>query len=104
MTSDDAHSVALELERLRGTMEANFAELRGSLTLLVERSARTEQDIRDLRDDTEREITALNTGIDAVRGEVDDLQQTRSRAQGMLWGVAAIVGGGAGYLAQALGR
>lgn len=36
----DPLSVAVELERLRGTMEAGFARVDGSLALLVQRSDR----------------------------------------------------------------
>jgi hypothetical protein len=43
----EANDVALELEKLRGTCTAGFAEVKGSLSVLVERSDRTEEITRD---------------------------------------------------------
>ncbi|AWZ06811.1 MULTISPECIES: hypothetical protein [unclassified Streptomyces] len=43
----DALSVAVELERLRGTMEAGFARVDGSLALLVQRSDQTDRQLAD---------------------------------------------------------
>ncbi|MEX2985332.1 hypothetical protein [Streptomyces sp. C36] len=40
-------TVALELERLRGTMEAGFARVDGSLALLVQRSDQTDKQLAD---------------------------------------------------------
>lgn len=42
------NDVAIELERLRGTCAEGFAQVKGSLAVLVERSDRTEADLRDL--------------------------------------------------------
>ncbi|KNB50094.1 hypothetical protein [Streptomyces caatingaensis] len=39
--------VAVELERLRGTMEAGFARVDGSLALLVQRSDQTDRQLAD---------------------------------------------------------
>ncbi|MFC9649195.1 MULTISPECIES: hypothetical protein [unclassified Streptomyces] len=39
--------VALELERLRGTMEAGFARADGSLALLVQRSDQSDKQLAD---------------------------------------------------------
>ncbi|MCZ0996393.1 hypothetical protein O1L44_30065 [Streptomyces noursei] len=69
MTVPEA-SVAVELERLRGTVATGFAEVKGSLAVLVERSTRTERDLQTLRDDTEKELTEL-------RAEVEALKKTR---------------------------
>jgi hypothetical protein len=41
------HDVALELERLRGTVEAGFARVDGSLALLVQRSDQTDKQLAD---------------------------------------------------------
>ncbi len=43
----DATPVALELERLRGTVEAGFARIDGSLALLVQRSDQTDKQLVD---------------------------------------------------------
>ncbi|MHB9857599.1 hypothetical protein [Streptomyces sp. YIM S03343] len=56
MTPPDA--VALELERLRSTCEKGFAEVKGSVALLVQRSDRTEKDL----DELESRVTSLEKG------------------------------------------
>jgi hypothetical protein len=43
----DPAAVALELERLRGTVEAGFARVDGSLALLVQRSDQTDRQLAD---------------------------------------------------------
>ncbi|MFQ6194884.1 hypothetical protein [Streptomyces sp. NPDC000405] len=43
----DAAAVALELERLRGTMEAGFARVDGALALLVQRSDQSDRQLAD---------------------------------------------------------
>ncbi|GGT88306.1 MULTISPECIES: hypothetical protein [Streptomyces] len=51
MTESDQHdpvTVALELERLRGTLEAGFARVDGSLALLVQRSDQTDKQLADM--------------------------------------------------------
>jgi hypothetical protein len=59
--------VAVELERLRGTVTTGFAEVKGSLAVLVERSTRNEQDLVRLRNDTQRALDALGTEVDALK-------------------------------------
>ncbi|MEU1162169.1 hypothetical protein ACIPX0_22795 [Streptomyces sp. NPDC090075] len=44
---NDPLAVALELERLRGTLEAGFARVDGSLALLVQRSDQTDKQLAD---------------------------------------------------------
>lgn len=44
---NDPIAVALELERLRGTLEAGFARVDGSLALLVQRSDQTDKQLAD---------------------------------------------------------
>lgn len=46
-TSGTTATVALELERLRGTMEAGFARVDGALALLVQRSDQTDKQLAD---------------------------------------------------------
>ncbi|MEU3291886.1 hypothetical protein ABZ722_05935 [Streptomyces longwoodensis] len=43
----DPTAVAVELERLRGTVEAGFARIDGSLALLVQRSDQTDRQLAD---------------------------------------------------------
>ncbi|MFF8095674.1 hypothetical protein [Streptomyces sp. NPDC016675] len=46
-TPSDPAAVAVELERLRGTMETGFARVDGSLALLVQRGDQTDRAIAD---------------------------------------------------------
>lgn len=90
MTVPEA-SVAVELERLRGTVATGFARVEGSLSVLVERSDRNERDLQQLRQDTEKDIGEL-------RAEVEALKRNRwpIPAIGALTG---IIGAAAGLLA-----
>ncbi|GGU62141.1 hypothetical protein GCM10010211_28960 [Streptomyces albospinus] len=47
MTVRDPGNVALELERLRSTVDKGFARVDGSLALLVQRSDRTDRQCAD---------------------------------------------------------
>ncbi|MEV8431987.1 hypothetical protein ACWHLZ_28125 [Streptomyces chartreusis] len=87
MTVPEA-SVAVELERLRGTVATGFAEVKGSLAVLVERSTRTERDVAQLREDTQNDIGDL-------RAEVEALKKNRwpLAAVGALTGVAGAATG-----------
>lgn len=60
-------SVAVELERLRGTVATGFAEVKGSLAVLVERSDRNERDLQQLRQDTETDISAIRADVEALK-------------------------------------
>ncbi|MEU0947615.1 hypothetical protein ABZ379_33685 [Streptomyces canus] len=66
-TPEGSATVAVELERLRGTVATGFAEVKGSLAVLMARSERNEQDLVRLRDDTGKEITALKTEVEALK-------------------------------------
>ncbi len=66
MTVPEA-SVAVELERLRGTVATNFAEVKGSLAVLVEQSNRNKEDFRRLREDTEKDISDLRADVEALK-------------------------------------
>lgn len=59
--------MAVELERLRGTVATGFAEVKGSLAVLVERSDRNERDVQQLRQDTEKDIGELRTDVEALK-------------------------------------
>ncbi|MYR46583.1 hypothetical protein [Streptomyces sp. SID5910] len=69
-TPSDPAAVAVELERLRGTMETGFARVDGSLALLVQRG-----------DQTDRAISDHETRLDALE-----------RARWPLPSLAALVG------------
>lgn len=60
-------SVAVELERLRGTVATGFAEVKGSLSVLVERSDRNEKDVQKLRTDTEKDLAELRADVEALK-------------------------------------
>ena len=47
MTPTESGQVALELERVRGTLDAGFARVDGSLALLVQRSDQTDKQLSD---------------------------------------------------------
>lgn len=87
MTVPEA-SVAVELERLRGTVATGFARVEGSLAVLVEQSNRNKEDVRQLRADMERETGEL-------RADVETLKKGRwpAAAIGMLTGVAGAATG-----------
>ncbi|MEK9521469.1 hypothetical protein MIU24_19045 [Streptomyces venezuelae] len=57
-TPSDPAAVAVELERLRGTMETGFARVDGSLALLVQRGDQTDRQISD----HEARLDALERG------------------------------------------
>lgn len=59
--------MAVELERLRGTVATGIAEIKGSLAVLVERSARHEQDLAQLKEDTEKDIDTLRQDVEALK-------------------------------------
>ncbi|MDW4905106.1 hypothetical protein RB628_07025 [Streptomyces sp. ADMS] len=46
-TPSDPAAVAVELEKLRGTMETGFARVDGSLALLVQRGDQTDRQLTD---------------------------------------------------------
>ncbi|MFG2837018.1 hypothetical protein ACGFYE_18685 [Streptomyces zaomyceticus] len=50
MTPAESTHVAVELEKLRGTLEAGFARVDGSLALLVQRSDQTDRQLSEQRD------------------------------------------------------
>lgn len=64
---DPTTNVAVELAQLRGEINTGFAEIKGQLGVLVERSARTEQDLRQLREDTDKDISELRTEVEALK-------------------------------------
>jgi hypothetical protein len=47
VTPPESTAVAVELERLRGTVEAGFARVDGALALLVQRNDQTDRQLAD---------------------------------------------------------
>lgn len=89
MTVPEASAtVAVELERLRGTVATGFARVEGSLSVLVERSDRNERDLQQLRADTEKDLAELRVDIEALKRNRWPLA-----AIGALCGVAGAVAG-----------
>lgn len=89
MTVPEASAtVAVELERLRGTVSTGFAEVKGSLSVLVERSDRNERDLQQLRQDTEKDLGDLRTDVEALKRNRWPLA-----AIGALAGIAGAVAG-----------
>ncbi|WP_406501612.1 hypothetical protein OHA04_27760 [Streptomyces sp. NBC_01590] len=109
----ETQAIAVELERLRGTVTTGFAEVKGSLAVLVERSTRTEQDLARLRNETQRSLDALgaDTEQDLVRLRTetqrsldalgDDVEALKARRWplGMVGAVAGVVGAATGAIA-----
>ncbi|MFF4179739.1 hypothetical protein [Streptomyces sp. NPDC001750] len=87
----EAQAVAVELERLRGTVTTGFAEVKGSLAVLVERSTRTEQDLVRLRNDTQKSLEAQGAEIDALKA--------RRWPLGMVGAMAGVLGAATGAIA-----
>ncbi|MFF4900402.1 hypothetical protein [Streptomyces sp. NPDC001068] len=85
---DSAATVAVELERLRGTVATGFAEVKGSLAVLMERSARTEQDLERLREETGKDIDQLKAEVEALKA--------RRWPLGVLGAVAGVAGDATG--------
>ncbi|MET8609840.1 hypothetical protein [Streptomyces misionensis] len=83
-------AVAVELERLRGTVSTGFAEVKGSLSVLMERSTRTEADLARLRDETDRAIAALSADVEALK--------VRRWPLGVLGAVAGVAGAATGVV------
>ena len=89
MTTPPDGQVARELERLCGALDRfgrDLSEIKTSCAVLVERSDRTEEDVRQLREDTDRKIAAL-------RGELEEFKRGRwpLPSIGALSGVAGAV-------------
>ncbi|MEU5498002.1 hypothetical protein [Streptomyces griseofuscus] len=82
--------VAVELERLRGTVSTGFAEVKGSLSVLMERSTRTEADLARLRDETDRSIAMLSAEVEALK--------LRRWPLGVVGAVAGVAGAATGVI------
>ncbi|MET9954201.1 hypothetical protein ABZ135_21995 [Streptomyces sp. NPDC006339] len=65
MTPAESTQVAVELERLRGALEAGFARVDGSLALLVQRSDQTDRAL----DEQSSELKGLEKRVDALEAD-----------------------------------
>ncbi|WP_327376188.1 hypothetical protein OG393_20915 [Streptomyces sp. NBC_01216] len=66
MTPAESGQVALELERLRGTLETGFARVDGALALLVQRSDQTDRAL----DEQGTELRGLEKRVDVLEADV----------------------------------
>ncbi|MCX4550624.1 MULTISPECIES: hypothetical protein [unclassified Streptomyces] len=67
MTAPETEAVSILLAQLRGEIGTGLAEIKGSLSVLVERTTRTDADLKQLRTDTEEEIKGLRADVEALK-------------------------------------
>ncbi|MGW0823566.1 hypothetical protein [Streptomyces sp. NPDC002845] len=65
---DPSTNLAVELAQLRGESNTGLADIKGTLGVLVERTYRTDADVRQLREDTEKEIRELKAKVESLEG------------------------------------
>lgn len=94
---DPTTNLAVELANLRGEINTGIADIKGALSVLVDRTNRTDADVRQLRTDMAKEI-------DELRTEVNELKKGRwPLAQiGALAAVAGVVAAVAGVIVALL--
>lgn len=66
MTAPEA-SVAVELAELRGEIRTGLEQIKGTLSVLVERTNRTDADVRQLRADLEKEVGELRAAVEELK-------------------------------------
>lgn len=99
MTPPESVTVAVELAELRGEIRTGLADIKGSLRVLVERTDRTDQDVRQLRADAEGDLRQLReetaAAIESLRADVEALKGARWPLPtiGALAGVGGAVAG-----------
>lgn len=99
MTPPESTVVAVELAELRGEIRTGMESIKGSLAVLVERTTRTDADVRQLRADTATDIRELRDATDAdvreLRAEIEALKRGRwpLPTLGVLAGVGGAVTG-----------
>lgn len=106
MTPPETAALTGLLGELRGDVQGlgrDLGEIKTSCAVLVERSDRTERDVRDLERALAAERQARAAKIAAVRADLEDLKRARWKAAGWAAGAATALAVPAGYLAQALG-
>lgn len=67
MSTGEEGSLRLELSELRGEMRTSFSDIKGSLSVLVERTNRTDQDVQRLRTEYEAALAAVKTDVEALK-------------------------------------
>jgi hypothetical protein len=97
VTPPETVTVAVELAELRGELRTGLADIKGSLGVLVERTVRTDADLKQLRTDTEADIKQLRTdtasALEQLRADTEALKRGRwpLPALSVLAGLAAVV-------------
>lgn len=92
MTPPETVTIATELSQLRvdfGQFGRDVGEIKTACAVLVERSNRNEQDLRDLRQEKDKDL-------DEVRADVETLKKRVWTASGG----AIVLGAVAGYVVQ----
>lgn len=92
MTPPETAAIATELSQFRGEFAQfgrDVGEIKTACAVLVERSNRTEQDVRDLRQEKDNELSEVRADVDALKRRV----WTAS-------GGAVMLGAVAGYVVQ----
>ncbi|MEV1079858.1 hypothetical protein AB0I98_16675 [Streptomyces sp. NPDC050211] len=92
MTVPEA-SVAVELAQLRGEINTGLEQIKGTLGILVERTNRTDADVKQLRTDTEKTLTELRADVEALKTRRWPLQTVSvlAGAAGTVTGVLALI-------------
>jgi predicted nucleic acid-binding Zn-ribbon protein len=106
VTPSETSALAAELANLRGEFASfgrDLGDIKTSCAVLVERSNRTEQDVRDLRADMESELRDLRENeIRPLRTDVEEAKKNRWPLQAVstLTGVAGAACGAIALLAR----
>ncbi|MGW5126670.1 hypothetical protein ACWEQ7_21970 [Streptomyces sp. NPDC004069] len=64
---DPTTNVAVELAQLRGEISTGLEQIKGTLGVLVERTNRTDADVRQLRADMEKETSELRAELEPLK-------------------------------------
>lgn len=62
----DPANLAVEIAQLRGEIRTGLADIKGTLAVLVERTNRTDADVRQLRTDMEKDVDELRTKLEQL--------------------------------------
>ncbi|MEU3899726.1 hypothetical protein [Streptomyces sp. NPDC045251] len=75
---DPTTNLAVELATLRGDINTGIADIKGSLGVLVDRTNRTDADVRQLRADMESEVQKIRDDeVKPLRARVEALEGRR---------------------------
>lgn len=97
-------AIARELKRLCRSVDQfgrDLGDIKTACAVLVERSDRNEQDVRQLREDTDKDLTAIRKENRQLRHEVDALKARRWPMQAVAV-LTGVVGAGTGLVALLL--